>query len=319
MTSFKKIHLAVILLLATSVGHAYDNYGNDSSCGSPMDCVPCQPVCCGRAFVNADLLYWRGFADGLDDCIPSEVSDVIASDGFVTSRFRGKGRNPHFNWDPGFRIRAEVEPDCVDWLVAATWTHFHSHASRSRNNFNKVRWNVDLDVIDLMLGYDLDSCSSFSWRPFVGLRGARIDQSFRRNAFENSSSFFGTRNRNKQDFHGAGPLIGLEANWDMGCNFSLYANASVAWLYGHFDSKLAERYRGINSRSYCSTTSHITSTLTSADAGLGIRWETCFCQNNRLLFQLGLEHHRYFDYNRIGSGCGDLSFDGINFSVGVEF
>ena len=315
MTCFKKIYLTTILLLVVSVGYAYDNYSDAPSYGDGANCSPCQPACCGKGFLSADLLYWRAFEDGLDTCVPTSSSDSIGADGTVTSRFRAKGRDPHFEWNPGFRIRAGFEPACYDWDIGASWTHFHSKAHDSRSYRNKFRWNIDLDVIDVVAGYDFDSYSCFAWRPFIGIRGARIDQHFRtRELFDG----FGAQRHNKEDFYGAGPLFGLEADWTVWCNFKVYANASVSWLYGNFDIKLIEKGRTVNSRSFCHVKKHLNAILTSADAGLGIRWETCICEK-QVFLQLGLEHHRYFDYNRIGDCCGDLSFDGVNLGIGLEF
>src|ERR1700722_3195219 len=134
MTFIRKIHLTVALLLISSIGNAYGNWGNGLACGESSDCCsPCQSLCFGTSFISADVLYWRAFESGLDDCFPIETSDDITSNNFVVSRFKGKGHNPHFNWDPGFRIGIGSSLEGCQWGLAAFWTHFHSHADRSRN------------------------------------------------------------------------------------------------------------------------------------------------------------------------------------------
>lgn len=329
MTFIKKIHFAVAVLLISSIGNAYGN--NDSlNCNESSLCNPCQPSCCVRGFISADLLYWRAFESGLDDCYAIEFCDDVSSGGTVVSRFKGKGRNPHFNWDPGFRIGAGVSLENSQWALAAFWTHFHSHAHSSHNPGHKLKWKLDLDIVDLVLAYDYDLNTCAHLRPFIGLRWANIDQNLHlnsgRHSFSSTSSCSSTsswdsqftNNRKKQDFFGVGPLIGLEADWAMGCGFSFYINGAFSWLYGKFKVKLHDSNVYSDIISYCSVSKHLDANVAAADAGLGIRWQTCLCKNMQLLLQLGLEHHRYYDFNRIRN-CGDLSFDGVNFSAAVEF
>lgn len=192
-------------------------------------------------------------------------------------------------------------------------------------------------MIDLIAGYNYELGSCFALRPFGGLRGARIDQKLRITEFDDSfsssdfsssdfsplsfssSSALFTRDvHNKEKFSGLGPLIGIEAAWNVGCGFSVYASISAACLYGKFNIRVFETDLDVNAANFCQVRYHTDASLAVADAALGVRWQTCFCDNMRLILQLGLEHHRYFDYNRIGC-YGDLSFDGLNLSAGIEF
>lgn len=324
----KKAQLAVTLLLAASVGHAYgENVQSSACCEEQKDTACCQPAPCGTVFVSADLLYWRAFESGLDVCVPSEVVDIVTSDGEVISRLVGKSRDPRFHWDPGFRIGAGYTAACSDWDFAAFWTHFHSRASDSRNRGNHLHWNVNLDVVDLIAGYGYDFCSCFCLRPYFGLRGAKIDQKLHIHDFSNfssssssslSSSGFRSERRNKEKFVGVGPLLGLEADWNVGCGLSVFANASVSWLYGKYHVRFSETDEIVDAFNFCEQKKQLEATQTVGDAALGIRWEKCFCCDKHVLLQLALEHHCYFDHNRMGN-CGDLSFDGLTFSAAFEF
>ncbi len=331
MTYFKKIHVALTLLLITSISSAYGDYDQWSGYGAREDCFSCQedcfccqPECCGNGFISAELLYWRAFENGLDTCVPTEVSDVITSDGTVISRFTGKSRDPHFKWDPGFRIGAGYQSACSCWDTAVFWTHFHSHAHSSNHGLdiqNKTRWNINLDVIDYVLGYDCDLCSCLALRPFVGIRGARIEQKLHVDEFSIESietGLIALERHNKERFFGVGPLLGFEADWNIGCNFSIYGSAAISWLYGSFHVKLRNSDVFIGGADFSKIKKHLHDSLAGADAALGVRWHTCICTNKVLVLQAGLEHHRYFDYNRFGT-YGDLSFDGVNFSAGIQY
>lgn len=316
----KKLNLAFGLLLTTSMGYSYagvDGMSCEDSCYSPC------PTFCGNGFIGAELLYWRPSQDGLSRCIPTDVSDTVLSDGRIISTFQGKGRDPRFEWNPGFRIGAGYEYPCSDWEIGATWTHYNSKARQNLSNSNRLRWNINLDVVDLQMAYQSDFNSCFSLRPYLGLRFARIHQKLRVGETPSSTTFalagetlFGADN--KHTFSGVGPLFGLGADLQMNCGFSLFVNGAISWLYG------SNHVRATNSTStedvidYSNIRNKSYSTLMAADASFGVRWHTCFCNDKQLYFQLGFEHHRYFDYSRFGK-CGDLSFNGLNLGMGVGF
>lgn len=349
MEYLRKINIALALLLTTSAGYAYGDLMNSQECGERTRCLPCEPTCniscqpaCNvKGFISADFLYWRAFESGLDQCVATEVSDSItstsssatsssSSDQIVVSRFTGEGRDPHFNWDPGFRIGAGYELGGDKWDIAVLWTHFHSHSSRDGNAF---RWSINYDVIDIIEAYQCELGSCFTLRPYGGLRGARIDQKLRLNDVTSAvsssfASFSGaslvdgpitTNSNNKQKFSGLGPLLGLEVDWKIGCGFSVYINLAASWLYGKFDIRQSELTESADTIDSFKVRKRLHASLAVGDAGFGFRWQTTFCNDIRLLLQLGFEHHRYFDYNRINGNYGDLSFDGLNLSAGLEF
>jgi hypothetical protein len=322
MTSFiKKINLALGLLLTLSTSYSYADVDAITCIESPC-CCPCQPPR-GHGFIGAELLYWRAFQDGLDICIPTDVSDTVLSDGRIISTFEGRGKDPRFEWNPGFRIGAGYEFACSNWGVGALWTHFNSKAHRSFSDENRLKWHIDLDIIDLLVDYQCDLNSCFALKPYLGVRVARIDQKLRLGGVPDSKTFaiasenlFGTHNKHK--FVGVGPLFGLEVDFQLACGFSLYVNGNVSWLYGSNNVKLTNSTATIDVIDFYNIKNKTSSTLMAADASFGIRWQTCFCKNKQFFLQLGYEHHRYFDYSRIGK-CGDLSFDGLSFGVGAGF
>lgn len=314
----KKIGAGIVFLLMASMSDAHS-----ASCEEIELCSPCCRQSCGTGFIEADLLYWRVYENGLDVCIPTDTYDTIDSDGRVTTRLSGRGKDPRFEWNPGFRIGAGYTFPCDLWTFAAYWTHFHTHAHRHQRHGNRAHLDIRFDVVDVVSIYEARLSPRFALRPFFGLRGAKIDQKLHSKTdssySSDSSSGYGTgRLHNKQEFSGIGPVIGLEADWTVGCGFSVYAEASVSWLYGKFRVKLNETNKLAYAYDYFRQKKHLDTNIWVVDAGFGIRRSMCFCGDKQILLQLGLEHHRYFDYNRLG-GCGDLSFDGLTFSVGTEF
>lgn len=324
--ALKKIHVTMMALLLTIVGQVRGEY-NDTAYGEFDSCC-CEPAC-GKGFISAGLLYWRAYEGGLDDCFPIEDSNCEDSCGNIISRFRGKGEEFDFNWDAGFRLGVGYEFPC-GWDISVFWTDFHSTSSEHRRNEHRRRWKLDFDVVDIIAGYRCDVCSCLVVRPFVGLRGADIEQKLRTNIFVGdeycSYSFYESFSNNiltpssehwKEKFLGIGPLIGVEADWNVGCGLSFYANVSFGVLYGNFHVRFDESNHFENVTNYCNIKRHLDACQAVVDAGLGIRWQTCLC-NHDVWLQLGLEHHRYFNQNRFGH-YGDLCLDGANFSAGVAF
>lgn len=321
MTSFiKKFNLALSLFLVGFSGYSYSDVY--SSCEENTCCNPC-PQQCGHGFISADLLYWRAQQDGLDTCIPTNSSDTVLADGRIISTFEGESRDPKFKWDPGFRIGAGYEFACSNWEIGAFWTHFNSKAHGSQDRQNGLRWNIHLDVADLLMAYRYDCYSCFTFRPYVGIRFARLDQKLRIGDSPDATTFavfddnlVGVDNKHK--FTGFGPLAGLEIDVKVCGGFSVYVNGAVSWLYGRNDVRLTNSTSTVDVIDFCHINKKTNSTLLAADAGIGVRWMTCFCTNKQFFLELGYEHHSFFDFNRIGD-CGDLNFDGVQFGLGFGY
>ena len=121
----------------------------------------------------------------------------------------------------------------------------------------------------------------------------------------------------KNKLMGVGPLIGVNGDWKLGCGFSIYANASVAVLYGNFRMHFNQSEQFVDGADSCEIKRKTQACQAVADLGFGVAWETCICEKIVWL-QLGLEHHRYFNQNRFGE-YGDLCLDGVNLGAGFAF
>ncbi len=327
MTSFiSKLKLSVIALLLTAVSVAYGSL--DEECEDT--CFSCSP-CWGKTSISADFLYWKvhqgGFACG---CLPDEIDNVINEKGKVLSQFRGNRKDPHFKWNAGFRIGTAYEFINQRWDIAAYWTHFHTHI-HDQHQYNHFSWKLDYEVIDVLIGRKF-CLESFIIRPFIGIRAAQIEQKVQSisrvtyTTFISSDNlmlpaltdFLLTKENDKEKFRGIGPLIGIEADWNLGCGFSLYACASISSLYGHFNLSFKGSNTFLNGTKTSDKNAHLHSCQLSTDALLGMRWQHYFCNNRELIFQLTLEQHRYFDHNHL-SDYGDLCLDGVSFSGSVSF
>ncbi len=308
---FNSANAFVITLLVTGTLFTTSLQANSSECYP--ECCP--ESCSGQGFLSASLIYWRAHQGGLSECFPSKEID-FTKDGEIFSELKGKRDDLHFEWRPGFTVGGGYQ-FTNNWDVGLFYTDFRSKAEREHSHFQKNRWKLHFQVADLVVAYEFESCSCFTVRPFLGLRGALIDQSVK--AFQSRDCLAsGFRAHNTQDFSGLGPLFGIEANFDLGCGFSLYGDLGGSFLYGHYRGKFKKAELFSGGGIFCNLRQHEHSCQSILDAGFGITWETCFCNSMRLFISLGVEHHCYFDHNRIGN-YGDLNLDGGTFSATVLF
>lgn len=338
----RKIYAALTALVIAGVGPVH---GDSPACAGQEVC--CTPKSSCKGFISAEVLYWRAFQDGLDcGCGDADIVDVVNADGTIRSTLVSHGKSPNFEWGPGYRIGAGYELGC--WDVGVFYTSFHSrHHKRNHHNNNvnltnlghPFRWKLNYQVVDLLIGREFNSECCFYFRPFAGLRGVQIHQklrthsisaqegingssesfssSFDNNAIVPFTSFTTIQSHSKQRYRGIGPILGLDAEWNVGCGFSIYGSAAISILYGRFKNHAFATQVFENGSNICIDKHRNNSTQSVLDAALGIRWTQCLC-NMEIIYQVGWEHHRYFNHNHIG-GYGDLSFDGANFGAAVAF
>ena len=314
--SFRKIQMAITVLLITAAGLAHgSNYNSREWCEQP--CAPefCCPENCGRFFGGAEVLVLKAFEEGLSNaCGSTQITNYYNDDHIPISKLNGKAHGPDFKWNAGFRIGAGYEFADGECNVGAYWTHFNSHS-----NGGCRTWKLNFDAVDVLYRCRCDCSSCLNWTPFAGVKFANIDQKFHTNFVQKTSGTRSTlRGRIKEEFFGFGPLFGIEGDWGFGCGFSLYGNISVAVLYGKFHEKSHQTEKFTDGINVDHLKKHIQACQPVVDAGFGVRWKTCVCNDKLLVVQLGLEQHRYFNQNQF-CGYGDLSLNGVSLGAGIEY
>lgn len=339
----RKLYIVIIALFLAVAGEAHSSCFIQQECEDPCYCASdCN--FCGQGFIRADFLYWKAHQEGFTcECDLKEINNFIDSTGNVVTKFKGHNRDPHFEWDPGFRLGTGYDLGCDNWDVGIFWTHFHTRTkNQHEGKHHRFNWKLDYDVIDLAGGRKISLCA-FTIRPFIGIRATEIKQKVKSKAItaynifldassseslsssssESSSSSslsnsFLDKKHNKATFRGIGPLIGIEADWNLGCGFSLFACGAVSGLYGHYNVKLNEFNTFLNGTNICHGRKHFHSYQIATDASIGVSWEHCLCNDMLVTFQLALEQHCYFRHNRLGDH-GNLCFDGGTFSAAIAY
>jgi hypothetical protein len=293
---------AVLGVIATSPLLAND-------CYTPQFCCPQES--CGQLFFDAEALYLRAYQGGLSS--PCDNSDIVDSTvgGVVVSNQTGRGHEPRFKWDWGFRIGAGYDFADNSSEARVYWTHLDSKTGGS-----EINWKVNYDVVDLLYGYNLHLSNCFTVTAVAGLKYANIDQRVHTNfsgtidGLPVSSTGFA-----KQDLSAIGPCIGLVGDFNVGCGLGIYGNVAVSCLYGRAHVHFTE--------TDISNTELVTDSFRTrpqayqyvVDAGLGFNWKTTL-MDKLLVLQLGFESHRYFNNNYFFD-YGDFSLDGL--TLGASF
>lgn len=302
---FKRKFLLIGLLGALlGLGQAYaDDYVDFWASNSHDSCEPACCECCDNWLFNADLLYWRGMQNGQECACGPDIKN---------------------RWNLGYRIGLENDAFFDCWDVAVYWTNLHSHSHQRDNDDDHASWKLNYDTVDILFGHQFNTDCCFTYTPFVGLRGAWIDERLRAHfadcdCDDDVASGGVTDQLHKERFWGVGPEIGIKADWDIGSGFSVYGGLGVGILYGNFKINVHDVDTipdATDSGNFCVHRNFNTCQVI-ADISIGVQWKFCVCDKVAVV-RLGLEHHRYFNQNQIG-GYGDLCLDGVSLSAGINF
>lgn len=281
-------------------------------------------------FLRGDILYWKPHVSGLDlsfgrgsisQTTLGRDAQFVVSDEFDA--------DPHTDWDAGYRLAGGYEMT-NGWGLGAEYTHFKGHGHRRSFDNGELtshgKLRVKLDQIDLLLGYDYSFCSSLNLKPYIGVRGARIYDTVKgliTTQLSLDGVALGGELRtmdHKQDYRGAGPIIGLHADYTICGGFGLYGAAAASLLYGrytvHFDD-FTSLETVVDSRIESYNKRRVHSFDPNVDLALGFFWNADFLDCAKVDMKLGLEHHEYFNQNRLSVFRGDMSFTGGIFSVEI--
>lgn len=317
----KKLQLTVTMIMAMT------SQINGIDC-NPSTC--CEPTCCdtmaSAISFDAELLYWRPELCGLESAFgDTTITNRVNQNAVTITTVKETDKEPDFKWNAGFRIGADVTWNCFD--VELDWTHFNGHA-KFHEGTQHGHWNIKYDTVDLTFGHHFRLASCFDVKPFIGVRGIQVHQKltshletlFISPLIGNNTIL--TDKHDREDFWGVGPQIGLDANWLIGCNFSLYGSFAVVSYYGDVKGGSCNVDSFTSTISVCDGRKKHCFNTVGTDAALGIRWDsspTCCCGCDvDFMLKLGVEQHRIYDFSDLGSD-GNLSLDGGIFAAGVSF
>jgi hypothetical protein len=295
-------------------------------------------------FLNTEFLWWTAKEDGL----------YYAQSGFSGgTTFNGylQKVKPHFR--PGFRIGLGGNMEYDDWDIMLNWTWFKSTArgssrgslltlwghpqlasppnptnSLSGASSANAQWHLHFNILDLEMGRSFWVGRHFSIRPFLGVRGAWIDQHLDIH-YDYTTPVSKANLRADSNFEGGGVRAGLDMRFALIGGWSFYSIASASMLYGYYDAFFHEHWEGIQ---VAKTKDGFHNAASTAQLALGVRWDT-YVHKDRYHFGLyaGWEQNIWFGINKmnhymnnLSEGSlekmnGDLALSGGTFGVRFDF
>jgi hypothetical protein len=290
---------------------------------SPYSGVNCLPApYCQEVNLRGELLYWTAELDGLQAAFGKTSIHRTVDKGITKTTIRETDKHPDWEWRPGFRIGADYAFQC--FVLETDWTHYMGHA-KFHEHGKHGHWRLKYDTLDFLFGRRFSIAPCFYFKPFIGVRTAWIRQrlkshletEFRSN--REDSTIFTTKD-DKEKFWGVGPELGLEADWYIACNFSLYASVDVVSYYGQVRAHIH------NEDVFTDTVSDNHGKIRrpfnqiGTDGSIGLRWDKAWPVASEVLLtiKLGVEQHRIYDFSQLGSD-GTLSMDGANLAASIGY
>ena len=303
--------------------------------------------------LSGSALYWQASEGGLDFA----MRNPTLSD---TNQGKHSFKIPHSEWDWGFKLGADYLIAHDGWDLFLQWTRFHPESAQksaaaimgitpllSPNSMlgladaAKTRWKLRLDLIDLDLGREFFVSRWLTLRPFAGLRSAWILQHLEC-SYTNTEilpDVFQTIDVGfKNNYWGLGLRAGLNADWGLGCGWSLYSDLAGSILLGRFSLYETQDAWNLTSGALipgglASYRDNFRASRFVFDLSLGVRYRNNLCCNRyELMAQLGWEQLLFFNQNQIekiaasSSGGsisvnnqGDLSAQGVTLTLGFGF
>jgi hypothetical protein len=178
-----------------------------------------------------------------------------------------------------------------------------------------AKWTLTLNTIDLDIGRTFWFRDCFTFRPYMGVRGAWTKTQFATKSIylNTQTGTLGTtpvqtatdltvKDRFTNRFWGVGIHLGIEPTWTFCCDWSIFADLNAALIYGQAKTTKKENYQGsvitlpsaadgFENHNHHSTLSDF-SMQSIFDLALGIRWEQSWCCDRyHSEIDLSWEHH----------------------------
>jgi hypothetical protein len=316
-----------------SVRTVYGNYGAKTAPASPQ---------LGKEnwFFTGDMLWWHLSEGGTDyaqlfNQFPGTAASVPV-----------KNRQLNFKWDYGFRagIGTTFQHDQWDLYLNFTWFRTDNSSASSLHNGHflvpltdlpliqasqvKIHWNVHFYDFALNLGRHYFISPQVAFHPYFGINTAFISQT-KRSYSRVTSPFVGTLNsKDRNDFWGIGPDIGLEGKWFVFSGFNLFASAAGALFWGDFVVRHNEFSPSFHaSRARLNFDTH--QIVPMAQLQLGLGYETNIHHNDyHIAVNARYEYQYWWQQNQMVFSpfttrylryAEDLSLQGITIDVRFDF
>lgn len=333
----------------------------------------------GKFEVWGDYLYWEAredqltYAQDLNGGINSLINPF--QNGNVPNELdiNISTYDADFNWKSGFRVGAGYYLNCNNWDFQIFWTRLHETTNANITDLNSGiipsniplailfnivstiisegaippvlasgahnKWHFHFDNIDFQVGKSFYNCCNVAIRPFVGVKGAWIDQKLASRydgvtlTIETNAMPIGVNVKKTNNFHAVGPSLGIGLAWQFFSDFSLIGDFSFATLYGKFQNRirstLTDNTVGVQVVANIRDNKHRFRPMVAGN--IGVEWNNCCWDCAQFILGISYEVQYWWNQWQIPSSAevalltggtspqGDLSLQGLTVHAGVAF
>ncbi len=304
-------------------------------------------------FLTARFLYWDVFQEGMEMGPLYNANPLLGT----TKSLSVNSLKFKDEYRPGFKVGLGWNTPFDDWVVSAEYTWFQHDINKGQpsntflasyfefptgvtNQFitSSHKWNIDLDVVDVMLSRPCYQGTRLTINPSFGLKGILLNQKY---SFTGNTAPIGGVSLNvpkayvKTDSWAVGPSLGIGGNFLLGAGFRIMGSAEGALTF--------TRYNGIKyffpqisptTRSATGQDSAQNRVRAIGDAQAGFGWGTYLCnQKYHIDLSATYEFQIYWNQNMMnsyvanisafpsisGTSPGNLYFQGLNVSAVFDF
>lgn len=299
------------------------------------------------------LLYWKPYGDEWDYAVQRSV---------INSEFEDQYHDLKGSFDYGFRLGADIGFSCPGWTFGVEWTHYNNKSSRGKSldkpenatssrvaipwvlyseelldDFETAHFRSKMrfhyDTLDFDVSRWFCRKEGFAFKPHFGIRVARFEERFESGYFTDVRLDTASAQA-KNLFKGVGLRAGLDTEWNIPCNFTLFAKAAGSIIWGK--TKLKHDDTLFTFSNLSTVTNDLRETSKEgrymAELSLGIRWVGEICSWHPLVFELSFDQTYLFDQHRFFTVAmdgvtptlqtkknGDMLLQGVSFTVGIDF
>ncbi len=318
--------------------------------------------------IFGEALFWQAKVGGREYAY--SASNMTTSKPHIP--FSGEISEISFDWDWGFRVGLGVILPEEMWGLNLIYTRFKT----SDNKGNEKDWpegfmgltgyltpalkatsdyEISYNSIDAEFGRSYYISANLNFLPFVGLKNSWIDQTqlshYLINLRQNDLISFDSNLKDKCDYWGIGPKIGVYANWFMASGIHFTFKTSGSLLYGNYDvtdNYIAEEVREADDQNITNSSSVFLKGNTSllspyVDMSIGLGYQGYVYRDKlQLRVSLSYEVEYYWRQNEMLKANGslkntytnlpdsiskvgfqrtseDLTFYGVTFLLGLSF
>jgi hypothetical protein len=297
--------------------------------------------CSWDLYLDLSFIYWQVMEDSLAVGITNSSSTTPGS-----LPMTGNVVDIDFEYLPGFQLELGYKTNYDDWDICAKYTYVHGssngtatapaggqveslwvHPSTIRAAGSTYFTNIagtfesKLDFMDVNLGRSYYSGKRLTCRPFFGVRGAWIRQSYATNSISGTSGTGTNSNTFDQTSSwGLGLETGMMGNWTFDQGFRLYGNAMADVVYSLYN--VHAKQTGVTAATAGTQELNVSDSGVGAvrahtDLEFGLGWGTYIdCQNWYFDLSAGYGFQVFWDQQMFYNWVDDQSVGKATFANG---